>query len=306
MSNVLESGFSGPIRSRQDYSGIWVPLVTPFANDNSVDLLSLSAMVKELRQAGIRGFVVCGTTGEPAALNEAEKLSVLETVFDSCAGAPVMMGVTAVTPNDASKQMQCFRRFPLAGFLVTPPYYVRPSQRGVIEFFAAITKTSTHPIIIYDIPYRTGVTLDLATLRTLAQNPAIHAIKDCGGDVRKTQALIADRQLQVLCGDDHLIFSTLCQGGAGAIAASAHLHPELFAALYNAVQKEELHRARDIHHALAPLVEALFSEPSPAPLKSVLANRGCMNARVRLPMVDATQSTARAARMAYEKALSQC
>lgn len=287
----------------RDLSGVWVPLITPFADDRSVDLASLRTIVKELVAAGIHGFAVCGTTGEPAALSETEKHSVLEIVFSSGNGAPVMMGVSGVTPSDVTKQMQRFSHLPLAGYLITAPYYVRPSQRGVIEFFEEITKTTTHPIILYDIPYRTGVTMELATLRTLAKNPAIRAIKDCGGDVRKTQALIADGQLQVLSGDDHMIFSTLCQGGAGFIAASAHLHPELFVEMFNAVRDEELHRAREIHHVLAPMVEALLAEPSPAPLKSVLEKLGRANGKLRLPMFDATESAARDVERAYERVL---
>lgn len=202
-------------------------------------------------------------------------------------------------PRDVCKQLRRWDGYNLAGYLVTPPYYVRPSQRGIIEFYTEIANTTTLPIIVYDIPCRTGVQIELATFRTLAQLQNIRAVKDCGGDARKTQALIADRQLQVLAGDDHMIFTTLCQGGAGAIAASAHLHPELFAALYQAVIEERLERAREIHHALAPMIGTLYAEPNPAPLKSVLAQLGRMSSKVRSPMVEVSTSTAQAAQLAY-------
>jgi len=282
-----------------DFSGIWVPLVTPFTNDNAVDLTSLRALVRDLVGAGINGFVVCGTTGEPAALNADEKQSVLETVLSSCANARVAMGVSGITPTEVCDQLQCWNGYPLTGILITPPYYVRPSQRGIIEFYTEIAKATSRPIIVYDIPYRTGVQIELATLRTLANIPGIRAIKDCGGDARKTQALIADQQLQVLAGDDHLVFTTLCQGGAGAITASAHLHPTLFVALFRAIADERWLHARKIHHALAPLINTLFAEPSPAPLKSVLAHLGRMSSKVRSPMVEVTTSTAHAAQLAY-------
>jgi 4-hydroxy-tetrahydrodipicolinate synthase len=283
----------------RDFSGIWVPLVTPFTNDNAVDLTSLRALVSDLVGAGIHGFVVCGTTGEPAALNTDEKQAVLETVLSSCANARVVMGVSGITPSEVCQQLQCWNGYPLAGLLITPPYYVRPSQRGIIEFYTEIAKATSHPIVVYDIPYRTGIQIELATLRTLATIPGIRAIKDCGGDARKTQVLIADQQLQVLAGDDHMIFTTLCQGGAGAITASAHLHPTLFVALFQAVADGRWLHARKIHHSLAPLINTLFAEPSPAPLKSVLAHLECMSSKVRSPMVEVTASTARDAQLAY-------
>ena len=285
-----------------DFSGIWVPLVTPFTNDNAVDLTSLSTLVRDLVGTGINGLVVCGTTGEPAALNGDEKQSVLEAVFRSCSNTRVMMGVSGITPSEVCEQLQCWNGYPLAGFLVTPPYYVRPSQRGIMEFYGEIAKATAHPIVVYDVPYRTGVQIELATLRSLAKIPNIRAVKDCGGDVRKTQALIADQQLQILAGDDHMIFTTLCQGGAGAISASAHLHPELFAELYQSVIDERWLRAREVHHALAPMIEALFAAPNPSPLKSVLAHLDRMTSRVRLPMVECDEHISRAAQMAYAQA----
>jgi 4-hydroxy-tetrahydrodipicolinate synthase len=284
------------------FSGIWVPLVTPFLPDGSVDLAGLAALVRTLTAAGVHGFVVCGTTGESDTLSDDEKACVLATVLSNRGELPVVMGVKGTTPSDVAAQCRRWSGELIAGFLVPPPAYVRPSQQGLIGFFAEVAVAAPAPVIVYDIPYRTGVTLELPTMRVLARIPGIRAVKDCGGDARKTQALIAEGQLDVLAGEDHLIFTTLCQGGTGAIAAAAHLHPERFVALHHAVRTERLHEARALHHILAPMVQALFAEPNPAPLKAVLAHRGVMSAAVRAPITPASAAVAEAAVQAYTAA----
>ncbi|HUG24826.1 4-hydroxy-tetrahydrodipicolinate synthase [Piscinibacter sp.] len=287
----------------QEFSGIWVPVVTPFADDGRIDAAALAALVEGLVQAGVHGLVACGTTGEAATLDDEEKAQVLETVLSASAGLPVVMGVTGVSPVDVARQCDRWNAYPIAGFLVPPPAYVRPSQQGIIDFYARVASAAApRAVVVYDIPYRTGTELALPTLRALARIPGIRAIKDCAGDARKTQALIADGQLNVLAGEDHQIFTTLCQGGSGAIAASAHLHPRRFVALFEAVKFGPLNEARAHHHALAPMVNALFAEPNPGPLKAVLAALGQTAPTVRAPMTPAGASAALAAWSAYEQA----
>jgi len=288
---------------QQEFSGIWVPVVTPFASDGAVDADALAALVRHLVDAGIHGLVVCGTTGEAATLDDDEKTRVLATVTGVCGDVPVVMGVSGVSPLDVAKQCRQWSAHRVAGFLVPPPYYVRPSQQGVIDFYAHVAQAAApHAVLVYDIPYRTSVELTLSTLRTLAQIPGIRAIKDCGGDARKTQALIGDGQLSVLAGEDHQIFTTLCLGGSGAIAASAHLHPQRFVALYEALRAGRLVEARALHHALAPLVKALFAEPNPGPLKAVLAANGHIGPTMRAPMMPAGVDVVRAVQRAYAQA----
>jgi 4-hydroxy-tetrahydrodipicolinate synthase len=287
----------------QEFSGIWVPVVTPFARDGAVDATGLAALVGDLVRVGIHGLVVCGTTGEAATLSDDEKALALQTVLHACAGVPVLMGVSGVSPLDVAQQCKRWSAQRIAGYLVPPPYYVRPSQSGLIDFYEQVAAAAApHAIVVYDIPYRTGVQLELPTLRSLARIPGIRAIKDCGGDARKTQALIADGQLDVLAGEDHQIFTTLCQGGRGAIAASAHLHPQRFVALHEAVMSGRWHEARTLHHALAPMIDALFVEPNPGPLKAVLAALGRIRPAVRAPMTPAGEAVSQAALSAYASA----
>jgi 4-hydroxy-tetrahydrodipicolinate synthase len=238
--------------------------------------------------AGVAGFVVCGSTGEAAALNEAEQLAVLRSVLDASGGLPVIMGVSGVTPDALSSRIAQLHELPLAAFLVPPPYYVRPSQQGIADFYTAIADASAHPIVLYDIPVRTGVRIETATMLALASHPRIVAVKDCAGDLDHTQALIDDARLQVLAGDDHRMFVTLCQGGVGAVAASAHLRPELFVALQRHVAQGELRAARALWQVLWPLTKALFDEPSPGPVKAALAQRLNLSGELRVPMTRAT------------------
>jgi len=285
------------------FSGIWVPLVTPFTADGRVDTARLAALARHLAFAGIRGFVVCGTTGEPATLDDHEKARVLEAVATACPGVPLVMGVGGTAPREVAAQCRRWAEAqPLAGFLVAPPAYVRPSQRGLVDFFAEVAATAPKPLVVYDIPYRTGVEMTLPTLRVIAQLPGVAALKDCGGDPHKTQALIADGRLAVLAGEDHQIFTTLCQGGRGAIAASAHLHPRAFVALHEAVAAGRWLDARRLHHGLAPMIAATFAEPNPGPLKGMLARLGQVEPVLRAPMTLAGPDALRVLQAAHQAA----
>ena len=177
---------------------------------------------------------------------------------------------------------------PIAGLLVPAPYYVRPAQDGIRDHFRRLADASAVPLVLYDIPYRTGVTIALDTLLALAAHPNIVAIKDCAGSVDTTLALIRDGRLQVLAGNDIEIFGTLCAGGAGAIAASAHLRPGAFVRLAIALSEGRLAAARTVWQALVPLITALTSEPNPAPVKAALARLGLLHDGLRPPMTAAT------------------
>jgi 4-hydroxy-tetrahydrodipicolinate synthase len=277
------------------FSGLWIALVTPF-KDGQVDHPALSRLVQKLKREGAAGFVACGSTGEAAALDEAEQLAVLDTVLAASGGLPVVMGVSGYHLPQmldwvkllGQRHLQQPLQAQLAGLLVPAPLYIRPSQAGLLHWFERIADASTVPVIIYDIPYRTGARIDCETLQKLAHHPNIQAIKDCGGDAHKTQTLIADGQLQVLAGEDTQIFSTTALGGAGAISAAAHVHTARIARVVQLLQAGELQAARQLWLPLLPLIEGLFVEPNPALIKAVLAHQGLMSDAVRAPMMMAT------------------
>ena len=269
-----------------DFSGVWIPLVTPFRKGR-VDHVALEALVKRLAAAGVAGFVVCATTGEAPLLTDDERVAVLGTVKGATT-LPLIMGTAGSTANEVLRRIDAAACHAPAAFMVTAPSYLRPSQDALNAFFTAIADASPAPLVVYDIPARTGVRIELDTLLALAAHPRIVALKDCGGRVEQTEALIADGRLQVLCGNDNEWFSTRCLGGAGAIAASAHLCTEQFVAFDAALARGDLAASRALWRRLKPLTQALFEEPSPGPLKAVLAAQGeCAN-ELRAPMTTAS------------------
>jgi 4-hydroxy-tetrahydrodipicolinate synthase len=265
------------------FQGIWVPIVTPFI-DGAIDFGALRRLTAHLLESGVAGLVVCGTTGEAAALDKDEQLAVLDAVLELAPAEQVIMGLAGNNLKSLlSLQAQILKR-PVAALLVPAPYYIRPSQAALESFFATLADASSVPLIVYDIPYRTGVTLDTGTLLNIVAHPRIAAVKDCGGNLEKTLALLASGEVQVLCGEDLQLFNALCLGASGAIAASAHIRPDLFVQLQRQVQAQQLEAARSTFLQLVPLIKALFAEPNPAPVKALLAQQGLIDGQLRAPM----------------------
>lgn len=277
--------------ANQDFSGLWIPLVTPFERDK-IDHAALKRLVTHYRSTGITGLVVCGSTGEAAALSDEEQLEVLKAVMAEAPGLPVVMGLSGYHLGKTAARIKTLNGLGIAGILLPAPHYIRPSQAGLIEWFTALADASTVAVIVYDIPYRTGVMIELETLKVLASHPRICALKDCAGDPAKTQALIADGRLQVLAGEDAHIFSTMAQGGHGAIAAAAHLHTQRFVALLQRIRAGDLKGAEALWTPLLPLIESLFEEPNPGPLKALLAQQGLLRNELRSPMTRSSAALA--------------
>ena len=281
------------------FSGVWIPLVTPF-RDRRVDHDALSALVRRLAADGVAGLVVCATTGEAPLLSDDERVAVLGTVKASTS-LPLIMGASGTTADEVLRRIDAAARHAPAAFMVTAPPYLRPSQDALLAFFTTIADASPAPLVVYDIPARTGVRIELATLLALAAHPCVVALKDCGGRVEQTEALIADGRLQVLGGNDNEWFSTRCLGGAGAIAASAHIRTDLFVAFDRAMARGDLVAGRALWRRLKPLTTGLFEEPSPAPVKALLAARGeCAN-ELRAPMTAASPALTKRLRALVEE-----
>lgn len=266
------------------FHGIWVPLVTPF-RQGAIDFAALGRLVKHYLDSGVAGLVVCGTTGEAAALSHREQLAVLDAVLQHAPARQVVMGLAGNNQAELLHRQAEILQRPIAGLLVPPPYYIRPSQAALVAFFNTVADASSVPLIVYDIPYRTGVTFERATLLEIVRHPTVAAIKDCGGNLHTTLALIASGDVAVLAGEDLQMFSALCLGATGAIAASAHLYPQRFVQLHRQVQDQQWQAARASFFGLLPLIQALFVEPNPAPVKSALALQGWIEDELRAPML---------------------
>ncbi|HEY8100342.1 MAG TPA: 4-hydroxy-tetrahydrodipicolinate synthase [Burkholderiaceae bacterium] len=267
------------------FEGIWIPIVTPFRN-GGVDLGAAQRLAVEFIDSGVHGLVVCGTTGEAATLDENEQTAMLSAVREAAGSrCPVVMGIAGNDTRAVAEKVTRYNQYEAAGYLISAPYYVRPSQQGMLLHFQTISAATDTPIILYNIPARTGVNIELDTIAMLALDPNFVAIKQCGSSIAPITELINRTSLRVLCGDDTLIYAALCNGGHGAISAAAHIRPDLFVQIYNHIKAGNLEQACAIFYALLPLIRQLFSEPNPAPLKAALALQGKIKEELRLPMV---------------------
>ncbi|PJI50680.1 MAG: 4-hydroxy-tetrahydrodipicolinate synthase [Pseudomonas sp.] len=273
-----------------NFRGIWVALITPF-RDGAVDFPALQGLVGKLLEEGVDGFVVCGTTGEAAALSHAEQLEVLDAVLQWVPAEQVIMGLAGNNQRELLAMLQDIQRRPVAGVLVPAPYYIRPSQAGLEAFFRTVADAASVPVVLYDIPYRTGVRIERETLRRIVRHPNIAAIKDCAGDVETTLALIADREVDVLTGEDLQIFTNLCLGGAGTISASSHVRADLYVRMYRQMEEGDVISARRTFYRLLPWMQAAFAEPNPSAVKGALALQGLIANEVREPMQACTPAT---------------
>jgi 4-hydroxy-tetrahydrodipicolinate synthase len=266
------------------FQGIWVPIVTPF-RDERIDHPALGRLAAHLAEKRVAGIVAGATTGEGALLTAGEQEAVFATLRDAVPTLPVVLGVSQAATQAAVAQARRLAALRPQGLLVTPPIYVRPGQDGIRRHYEAVIDGSDLPVLVYNIPYRTGVNVELETLQALARDPRVAGIKECGGSVERMLRLVHETPLRVFSGDDSQNFAALCLGAHGTIAAAAHVLPEWHVRMFELMQSGQLAAARHIAVALQPMVGALFAEPSPAPLKAWLAEQGWCAAEVRLPFV---------------------
>ncbi|MFZ3000715.1 MAG: 4-hydroxy-tetrahydrodipicolinate synthase [Undibacterium umbellatum] len=266
------------------YEGIWVPLVTPF-NQGKPDLDKVQQLATQLIAAGIHGLVVCGTTGEAATLTENEQgqllSAVLEVAKNSC---QVLMGISGSDTRLLAEKVRAYTNQHLQGFLLSAPSYLRPSQEGVRLHFETIARATEKDIVLYNVPARTGVNIDLSTVIALEKQTNIVAIKESSGNLTQMMGLVNCSHLKVLCGDDAMLMDTLSMGGQGAISAAAHVQPHLFVQLLALMRTEHYPEAQALFTELQPLIRLLFSESNPAPVKAALALQGLIQEELRLPM----------------------
>lgn len=232
--------------------GVYLPLVTPF-HDGAVDLESLRRLVGHYADAGLAGLVLLGTTGESPTVEPDEQRAIVTAVREAVAaetGAghlPVYVGVSGNSTRHVAKSIASFESLAADGYLVTTPYYNRPGSDGLIEHFRTVAHETERTIIVYNIPYRTGVNLSNDALFELATSvPNIRAVKDSSGDITQSLDLLnrAPGGLAVLTGEDNLFLTSIANGAAGGILASAHLATRTFTEIAEAMGKEELVRAR--------------------------------------------------------------
>lgn len=278
--------------------GLWLPLVTPFKN-GQLDGASLRRLVAHYAGAPIDGFILGATTGEGLTLDiaELERIAALTRAEVRASGRPITiyLGLSGSNTMKLCETLDETAAWPIDGYLISTPYYARPSQRGMLRHFTVLAERATHPLMIYNIPYRTGVNLGNETMLQLAHHDNIVGLKDCCAVRKQSIELLRQRpdDFTVLTGEDAQYFEALADGADGAILASAHLETGTFAAIRALLLAGNHEAAWELWQSVAQLTRLLFAEPSPAPLKHWLWRIGLIDsAEVRLPMVDVSPELA--------------
>lgn len=285
------------------FEGIWVPMITPF-HQGKVDLDAAQELANYFVFSGVQGLVIAGTTGEGCALDKHEQQQLLAAVHEAVGNyCPLLFGLSGSSTRELVDKTKRFKPDFLAGFLISPPAYVRPSQEGIRLHFNSIASATELPIVLYNIPARTGINMATSVIADLAQNPQFAAIKECGTQVSD---LLALDTIPVLCGNDDALFNDLRLGAAGAISAAAHIRPDLFVLLYDLVSHGLIKQARNLFEQLLPLITLLFSESNPAPVKAALAMQGLISESLRLPMTCMSELGKVALRKELENVLEIC
>jgi 4-hydroxy-tetrahydrodipicolinate synthase len=278
-------------RLRTRLQGLWLPLVTPF-RDSELDVPSLRRLVRHYAGRPIDGLILAATSGEGLLLSIAELERLVTVVREELDATrrdlPVCLGLAGAATAKMLDMLDETAAWPIDGYLVSSPYYLRPSQRGLQQHFTALADRAASPIVLYNIPYRSGVNLTNETLLALAEHQNIVGMKDCGADRAASIELLRLRPagFRVLTGEDALYHDALVDGADGAVLLSAHLETDTFAAVLAHLKMGDRDAAAACWQDVCELTRLLFTEPSPAPAKYWLARTGLIDsAEVRSPMV---------------------
>jgi 4-hydroxy-tetrahydrodipicolinate synthase len=275
--------------------GCGTALVTPFRKDGSVDEPALHALVNWQIESGIDFLVPCGTTGEASTLTEAEWLRVVEIVVAATAGrVPVFAGCTHNATHEAvTRARKLAQVHGLTGILTANPYYNRPGQEGQYQHFKAVAETVDLPVLLYNIPGRTGANLEPATVLRLAELPNVIGIKESSGNLAQITELLTTvpPNFKVFAGDDGIALPVLALGGSGLVSVASNVIPGQMARMVSAALKNDWADARRINRQFFRLMQAHFWEANPAPVKAVLSMLGRCEDVLRLPMLPVSAAT---------------
>jgi 4-hydroxy-tetrahydrodipicolinate synthase len=273
---------------RTPFTGCGTALVTPFTSSLAVDEDAVRRLAKRQVEAGIHFLVPCGTTGEAPTLSAAERRRVVELVVDEVAGRiPVLAGAGGYDTREvieAAKEMQAAGA---SGLLSVTPYYNKPTPEGLYRHYQAIAEATPLPIVVYNVPGRTGCNVEPATLARIATIPHVVAVKEASGNMTQICEVMraVPPEFIVLSGDDALTLPAMAVGARGIISVASNELPSEMVQLVEAAEANDFTYAREIHTRLLPLLLANFTESNPIPVKCVMAQMGLLEENYRLPMV---------------------
>jgi 4-hydroxy-tetrahydrodipicolinate synthase len=269
------------------YEGVFTALVTPFTRDNKVDEQALRRLVDFQIEEGIDGLVPVGTTGESPTLGAEETEAVIRITVEQARGrVPVIAGAGSNSTDKAIHLAAAAKKLGANASLQVAPYYNKPTAEGFFRHFAAIADAVDLPMIIYNIPGRTGKNIENSTMLKLAARRNIVGVKEASGDISQMMNLIAQKPaaFAVLSGDDNLAFPLIALGGKGVISVASNLVPGRMKEFVSAALRGQWDKARELHYRLLPLFKVIFIETNPIPIKAALAMKGMMEEVYRLPM----------------------
>jgi len=287
----------------RSFAGAGTALVTPFTRSGDVDEAALRALVRRQVKEGIDVLVPCGTTGEAVTLTDAEQKRVVAITLEEAGGKPVVAGAGSNDTRVAVQKAREMAALGAHGILSVGTYYNKPTPEGFFRHFSAVADAVGVPVVIYNVPGRTGSNIDARTLLRLAAHPNITAVKEASGSLAQVMEILRDRPegFEVLSGDDSFTLSFMAHGGEGVISVVANQVPGPMHELCARAAAGDFAGARAIHNRLLKLMNLNFVESNPTPVKTSLALMGLCEESFRLPMVPASEPT----REALKKALAE-
>ncbi len=272
----------------RDWSGVGTALVTPFLPSGAIDDKALKALVARQVDGGIHFLVPCGTTGETPTLTREERDRVVRITVEVAEGrVPVLAGVGGYDTHEVAQLAEDTEALGVQGFLSVTPYYNKPTQEGLFQHYRTIAERTSLPIIVYNVPGRTGCNVEPRTLARLATIPNIVGVKEASGNMTQMCEVcrVVPPDFQVLSGDDALALPLMAVGGRGLISVASNIVPDRMARMINFALAGDFAAAREEHTALLPLMLVNFIESNPIPVKAALAILGLVDEVYRLPMV---------------------
>jgi 4-hydroxy-tetrahydrodipicolinate synthase len=274
--------------TKKRFQGTGTAMITPFKSDGSVDEKALRRFVDFQIDGGIDMLLPCGTTGEGATLDENETDRVVQIVIEqSRQRVPVIVGAGSNSTAKAIQMTKRAKRLGADGVLSVGPYYNKPTQQGYYEHFKAITDADDIPVIVYNVPGRTGGNIEAKTMLRLAEIPNIVAVKEASGNLGQIMDIIreAPSEFRVLSGDDALALAIVAVGGDGVVSVVSNETPAMMSTMIDAALQGNVDKARELHYKLLPLMNVNFIESNPIPAKAALAMMGLIEENYRLPLV---------------------
>ena len=279
---------------RTPFTGVGTALITPFRSDGSVDEPAVKRLARRQIDAGIHFLCPCGTTGEAPTLSHREKLRVCELVVEEVNGeVPVLAGAGGYDTREVGEMARELERVGVDGLLSVTPYYNKPTQEGLFQHYKAIAESTPLPIVLYNVPGRTGVNMESATVIRLAQIPSIVAVKEASANVVQMTEIIAGAPADfiLVSGDDPLTVAVMGIGGQGVISVASNEAPAEMVQIVELCEQGDYAGARKLHHWLLPLIQVNFAESNPIPCKAAMAAMGLIEEHYRLPLVPPNPAT---------------